>query len=84
MNITERNYNVSTLNNRIENEGATAQGRLSAAQFNTLVNAAIEAQDNIGLLDAAIPKDLGTRLQNAETKFTHKINASSIHFFIFV
>ena len=39
--------NITNLNNKIENEGATSQGRLSAAEFNLLVNAAIESQEKI-------------------------------------
>lgn len=40
-------YNISGLNNKIENEGVTSQGRLSAPEFNLLVNAAIESQKGI-------------------------------------
>lgn len=39
------------LNQKIENEGATSQGRLSAAEFNLLVNAAIESQEKIAELE---------------------------------
>lgn len=38
-------YVINDLNQKIENEGATSQGRLSASEFNLLVNAAIESQE---------------------------------------
>ena len=38
---------ITNLNNKVENDGATSQGRLSAAEFNLLVNAAIESQQKI-------------------------------------
>lgn len=44
--------NISNLNNKIENEGATSRGRLSAAEFNLLVNAAIESQERIAELES--------------------------------
>ena len=44
--------NISGLNNKIENEGVTSQGRLSAAEFNLLVNAAIESQKKIETLES--------------------------------
>ena len=43
--------NITNLNNKIENEGATSQGRLSAAEFNLLVNAAIESQEKIAEIE---------------------------------
>lgn len=42
---------ITGLNQKIENEGATSQGRLSAAEFNLLVNAAIESQERIADLE---------------------------------
>lgn len=42
---------ITGLNQKIENEGATSQGRLSAAEFNLLVNAAIESQEKIAELE---------------------------------
>lgn len=42
---------ITGLNQKIENEGATSQGRLSAAEFNLLVNAAIESQERIAELE---------------------------------
>ena len=42
---------ITGLNTKIENEGATSQGRLSAAEFNLLVNAVIESQDKIAELE---------------------------------
>ena len=36
---------LTPLQNKVENDGATAQGRLGSQEFNTLVNAAIELQD---------------------------------------
>ncbi len=36
---------LTSLQNKVENDGATAQGRLASSEFNTLVNAAIELQD---------------------------------------
>lgn len=36
--------NITGLNNKIENEGVTSQGRLSAPEFNLLVDAVIETQ----------------------------------------
>ena len=44
-------YDISGLNQKIENEGATSQGRLSAAEFNLLVNAAIESQERLAELE---------------------------------
>ena len=44
-------YDISRLNQKIENEGATSQGRLSAAEFNLLVNAAIESQKRLAELE---------------------------------
>lgn len=44
-------YVINNLNQKIENEGATSQGRLSAAEFNLLVNAAIESQEKIAELE---------------------------------
>lgn len=44
-------YVINDLNQKIENEGATSQGRLSAAEFNLLVNAAIESQEKIAELE---------------------------------
>lgn len=44
-------YVIDNLNQKIENEGATSQGRLSAAEFNLLVNAAIESQEKIAELE---------------------------------
>ena len=44
--------NISNLNNKVENEGATSRGRLSAAEFNLLVNAAIESQERIAELES--------------------------------
>lgn len=41
------NYDITDLNQKVENEGASSQGRLSAAEFNLLVNASIESQENI-------------------------------------
>ena len=43
--------NITNLNNKIENEGATSRGRLSAAEFNLLVNAAIESQEKIAEIE---------------------------------
>lgn len=43
--------NITGLNNKIENEGVTSQGRLSAAEFNLLVNAVIESQKKIVTLE---------------------------------
>lgn len=43
--------NISGLNTKIENDGITSQGRLSAAEFNLLVNAAIESQQRIETLE---------------------------------
>ena len=40
-------YNITNLNNKIENEGATSQGRLSASEFNLLVDAVIDSQKKI-------------------------------------
>ena len=42
---------ITGLNQKIENEGATSQGRLIAAEFNLLVNAAIESQEKIAELE---------------------------------
>ena len=42
---------ITGLNQKIENEGATSQGRLSAAEFNLLVDAAIESQEKIAELE---------------------------------
>lgn len=42
---------ITGLNQKIENEGATSQGRLSAAEFNLLVDAAIESQEKIAKLE---------------------------------
>lgn len=42
---------ITGLNKKVENEGATSQGRLSAAEFNLLVNAAIESQERIADLE---------------------------------
>ena len=42
---------ITNLNNKIENEGATSKGRLSAAEFNLLVNAAIESQEKIAEIE---------------------------------
>ena len=44
--------NISNLNNKVENEGATSRGRLSASEFNLLVNAAIESQERIAELES--------------------------------
>lgn len=44
-------YVINDLNQKIENEGATSQGRLSASEFNLLVNAAIESQEKIAELE---------------------------------
>lgn len=44
--------NITNLNNKIENEGATSRGRLSAAEFNLLVNAAIESQEKIAEIES--------------------------------
>ena len=40
-------YNITNLNNKIETEGATSQGRLSASEFNLLVDAVIDSQKKI-------------------------------------
>lgn len=43
--------NISDLNNKVENDGVTSQGRLSASEFNLLVDAAIESQNKIITLE---------------------------------
>ena len=49
--MSEKQYNISELPKKIENNGVTSQGRLSAAEFNLLVNAAIESQERISFLE---------------------------------
>lgn len=43
--------NITNLNNKVENDGANSRGRLSAAEFNLLVNAAIESQEKIAEIE---------------------------------
>lgn len=43
--------NITNLNNKVENEGTSNRGRLSAAEFNLLVNAAIESQEKIAEIE---------------------------------
>lgn len=42
---------ITSLNNKVENEGTTSRGRLSAAEFNLLVDAAIESQSRIETIE---------------------------------
>lgn len=49
--MEEIKNNIEDLKGKIENEGTTRQGRLSAAEFNLLVEAVIEAQKGISILD---------------------------------
>lgn len=43
--MTEKD--ISGLNNKVENEGVSKQGRLSADEFNLLVDATIELQEKM-------------------------------------
>lgn len=52
------NYtNIDDLTNKVENEGMSEQGRLSASEFNRLIAAVKECQDSIAALD-----ELGIRV----------------------
>lgn len=42
---------LSGLGGKVENEGTTKKGRISAHEFNTLIEAAIESQDKINVLE---------------------------------
>lgn len=41
---------ISGLTGKVENEGLTSKGRLSAEEFNTLVSAVIESQEGLETL----------------------------------
>ena len=49
--MMEYNLDKSGLNQKVENQGTSAQGKLSAAEFNHLVNACIESQEKIAALE---------------------------------
>lgn len=53
--MAENKYNISGLNSKVENEGQTNQGKLSATEFNLLVNAAIESQEKIDEINNTVP-----------------------------
>ncbi len=59
MAYTNKTVDLTGYNTKVENEGATSAGRLSATEFNTLINAIIEAQNNITLMDTGVTADLG-------------------------
>lgn len=59
MAYTNKTIDLTGYNSKIENEGATSGGRLSATEYNTVVSALIEAQNNIQLLDQGVTIDLG-------------------------
>lgn len=49
--MEEIKNNIEDLKGKIENGGITRQGRLSAAEFNLLVEAVLEAQNGVSILD---------------------------------
>ena len=53
--MAENKYDISGLNSKVENEGQTNQGKLSATEFNLLVNAAIESQEKIDEINSTVP-----------------------------
>lgn len=54
--MEEPKYNIEDLSGKVDNDGITRKGRLSAAEFNLLVDAVIESQRNISTLkDYFIP-----------------------------
>lgn len=61
MAYTTKTIDIAGYNNKIENEGATSSGRLSATEFNNIISALIEAQNNIQLLDQGVTLDLGNK-----------------------
>lgn len=85
MAYTNQTIVITGYNNKVENEGATSAGRLSATEFNTIVSAIIEAQANIQLLDQGVTSDLGNKqgilqLDNEPTQGSTKfVNSGAIY-----
>lgn len=67
-----------TFGNKIENEGATAQGRLTAAEFNTLVSAVNQNETDIGRIELnyALTNGLSIAYDNVEREIQLKYTKS--------
>ena len=82
---------ISGLRNKTENSGATAQGRLSATEFNRLVTACIESQEEtallksgkVGYVSATTSGNVTTirmyDTQNGTQLFTTQVAASGVY-----
>lgn len=85
MAYTNKTIDLTGYNSKIENEGATSGGRLSATEYNTVVSALIEAQNNIQLLDQGVTIDLGGKqatlqLDQAPTSGSTKfVNSGAVY-----
>lgn len=82
MSYTTQTISLVGMDNKVENNGTTTAGRLSALELNDIIDAIIEAQDNITALDTVVSSGRHMTIVEPESNTT-AINAEVGKYYLF-